>query len=237
MNVRSIASLSEENTIHTIFDSPELTIWYKDVQEDTLWISKGNASIYGYTQDYIMKNPFILLESVYPEDKWIIENAISKQLSGDSTDVEYRIIRSDGEVRWVQELSHSTLDEAGKVIAISGSVRDITLQKRDTQKLQNQLKMKEDQEQRDINDERYKSLFEHNTNSIYSFDLDGNFTSCNSVCEEVTGYRKEELLKPMNFKEMIVPEKLVEVLDYFARCIKGEAQNFRTSIVDRKGSI
>ncbi|MDR4947180.1 EAL domain-containing protein [Neobacillus cucumis] len=237
MNVRSIASLSEENTIHTIFDSPELTIWYKDVQEDTLWISKGIASIYGYTQDYIMKNPFILLESVFPEDKWIIENAISKQLSGDSTDLEYRIIRSDGEVRWVQELSHSMLDEARKVIAISGSVRDITLQKRDTLKLQNQLKMKDDQVQRDINDQRYKSLFEHNANSVYSFDLDGNFTSCNSVCEEVTGYRKEELLEQMNFKEMIVPEKLVEVLDHFARSINGEAQNFRTSIVDRKGSI
>ncbi|MBM7655266.1 EAL domain-containing protein [Neobacillus cucumis] len=237
MNVRSIASLSEENTIHTIFDSPELTIWYKDVQEDTLWISKGIASIYGYTQDYIMKNPTILLESVYPEDKWIIENALCKQLLGDSTDVEYRIIRSDGEVRWVQELSHSILDEAGKVIAISGSVRDITLQKRNTLKLQKQLKMKEDQEHRDINDQRYKSLFEHNTNCVYSFDLDGNFTSCNSVCEEATGYRKEELLKPMNFKEMIVPEKLVEVLNHFARCIKGEAQNFRTSILDRKGSI
>ncbi len=362
MNVGSIASLFEENTAHKILDSPELTIWYKDLQEDTLWVSKGIASIYGYPQKYFFENSLIWLESVYSEDKWMIENAISRQLVGESTDVEYRIIRSDGEVRWVQDRSHPILDEVGKVIAISGSVHDITLQKRETLKLQEQLKMTENSyrsliesedryrslvevsptpiivhqegrivlvnqagleglgavyddqlvgrdlfdfihpdsrqilsdrfkealvngkvspsecklitldgktidveasgtkilfngkpailavgiditekkallEQLDKNDQRYKSLFEHNANSVYSFDLDGNFTSCNSVCAEETGYRKEELLKPMNFKEIIVPEKLEEGLDHFVRCIKGEAQNFRTSILNRKGSI
>ncbi|MFL6556560.1 MAG: hypothetical protein ACJ8MO_10625, partial [Bacillus sp. (in: firmicutes)] len=33
MNVGSIASLFDENIVHKIFDSPELTIWYKDLQE------------------------------------------------------------------------------------------------------------------------------------------------------------------------------------------------------------
>ncbi|MFS0774901.1 PAS domain S-box protein [Neobacillus sp. 3P2-tot-E-2] len=362
MNIGFIASRFDENNLHKIFDNPGLAIWYKDLLEDTLWVSKGNASIYGYTQEYFMENPTVWLESVYPEDKWIIENASSRQLVGESTVVEYRIIRSDGKVRWVQDRSQPILDEGGKVIAISGSVNDITLQKRETLKLQEQLKMTENRyrsliesedqyrslvevsptaifvhqegkivlvnragleglgavhenqlvgreifdfihpeskeilsdrfketlvngkvgpsecklltldgktidveasgtkilfngkpaimavgiditdkkillEQLAINGQRYKSLFEHNDNSVYSFDLDGHFTSFNTVCEEETGYRKEELLKPMNFKELIVPEKLEEVVDHFARCIKGEAQNFRTSIVDRKGSI
>lgn len=121
--------LFEENIVHKIFDSPELTIWYKDLQEDTLWVSKGIASIFGYPQKYFFENPLIWLESVYPEDKWMIEDAINRQLVGESTVVEYRIIRSDGEVRWVQDRSHPILDEVGKVIAISGFVHDITLQK------------------------------------------------------------------------------------------------------------
>jgi diguanylate cyclase (GGDEF)-like protein/PAS domain S-box-containing protein len=92
-------------------------------------------------------------------------------------------------------------------------------------------------EQLELNDQRYKSLFEHNANCVYSIDLDGYFISCNSVCERVTGYRKEELLESMPFQRLIVPEKLSEIVIHFEKCKSGAPQNFRSSIVHRNGSI
>jgi diguanylate cyclase (GGDEF)-like protein/PAS domain S-box-containing protein len=92
-------------------------------------------------------------------------------------------------------------------------------------------------EQLELNNQRYKSLFEYNANSVYSFDLEGRFTSCNSICEKCTGYRKEELLEQMNFSQLIVPEQLAETTRRFEQCKKGVPQNFRTSMMHRNGSI
>jgi two-component system, cell cycle sensor histidine kinase and response regulator CckA len=50
--------------------------------------------------------------------------------SGTTYDVEHRIVRSDGEVRWVHERADALRDEAANVVRMVGTVQDITERRR-----------------------------------------------------------------------------------------------------------
>ena len=56
-------------------------------------------------------------------------------------------------------------------------------------------------------EERYRELFENANDSLYTHDLQGNFTSVNHSCETLTGYSHEELLR-MNIANLVTQESL-----------------------------
>ncbi|WP_449539749.1 PAS domain S-box protein [Ferdinandcohnia sp. Marseille-Q9671] len=148
MNVTSIASLFEENIeineqVRRLLDSPEVTIWYRNIIDETLFVSVGYASLYGYKQSDFITHPKLWIDSVYLEDRIMIESVISQQLKGLPTDIEYRIIRADGEIKWLRDRSTPIFNDEGKVIAIGGSIYDITEYKSAHVHLYNQLKVNE----------------------------------------------------------------------------------------------
>ncbi|MDQ6600647.1 EAL domain-containing protein [Bacillus salipaludis] len=91
-------------------------------------------------------------------------------------------------------------------------------------------------EQLELYNQHYQSLFQHNASMVFSLDVDGTFSHYNSVCEKLTGFRKEELLRPMKIRDLIVLKQREQALHHFDRCIKGEPQNFRTTILHKNGS-
>lgn len=104
---------------------------------------------------------------------------------------------------------------------ILASVHDIT-------------KRKETERRLEESQQRYKSLFEHNPDAVYSFDLEGNFLTANAACEEVSGYTVEELLQ-MSFVSLIVPEDLERTLQYFEKVARGEPQTYEIAITHKAG--
>jgi diguanylate cyclase (GGDEF)-like protein/PAS domain S-box-containing protein len=73
--------------------------------------------------------------------------------------------------------------------------------------------------------QRYKSLFEQSSASIYSLDLEGKITSINSACEKLSGYSSAELLGNSVFD--LLDRKSKELsLSYFSRVIDAGPQNF-----------
>ncbi len=52
---------------------------------------------------------------------------------------------------------------------------------------------------------RWESMLEHAGDFVYTHDLRGRLTSVNRAAEELTGYRREELLA-MNFGELVAPD-------------------------------
>ena len=104
---------------------------------------------------------------------------------------------------------------------ILASVRDIT-ERREFEK-----RLRE-------NEQRYRSLFEHNPDAVYSLDLEGNFLSANAACETLTGYPVEELLR-MSFVPLVAPEELERTLRMFERAVRGEPRNYENAIIHRDG--
>ncbi len=70
------------------------------------------------------------LEDVHPEDRPAAEAAFARQLAGEATDVELRLVQPGGDVRWVHEHGVPLLDDQGQVERIVGTVRDVTERRR-----------------------------------------------------------------------------------------------------------
>ena len=109
--------------------------------ENILYTSPSCERISGLDAKKFMDHPELLLEIIHPEDR---ERYVTKHgdLLKEEMALEFRIIRPDGEERWVEHACHPIFDYAGKLLGRRGSNRDCTERKRaedEKAKLQAQL--------------------------------------------------------------------------------------------------
>ena len=83
-------------------------------------------------------------------------------------------------------------------------------------------------------EQRYRSLFDHHPDAIYSFDADGRFVSANAACEGLTGYSMDELLGT-SFLPLVVPEDRNRAFEHFRIAISGRATTYEESIIHKSG--
>ena len=83
-----------------------------------------------------MLNLAQLPELIHPEDRQILVQAVAEALRGGRRyDVEYRVVRPNGEVRLVHSQGDVMRDESGRPRRMFGTVQDITERKRAEQRL------------------------------------------------------------------------------------------------------
>jgi len=108
---------------HFIFDLKE---------ESYIYISQGFAAIHGVSvEEYasMVKSRGDDMEDVHPEDYSLLSETYEKhRQSGEKFNVEYRIYRSDGELRWIREQGTAVNSSSGEVIQSVGVIQDITRQ-------------------------------------------------------------------------------------------------------------
>jgi len=91
--------------------------------------------------------------------------------------MEYRIVRKDGESRWINDRRQMIYDEGGRLLCIDGLCLDISEQKRD-EEVRRQL----------------TAAVEHAADAIMVTDAEWIVQYVNPAFEKVTGYAKEEVL-------------------------------------------
>ena len=79
----------------------------------------------------------------------------------------------------------------------------------------------------------FKSLFEGHPDSVYSFDLEGNFISLNPSALNLSEGSKEQLTK-MNFAALIPDKDLPRVYKHFQNACQGETQSYNTGFISLK---
>lgn len=96
---------------------------------ELLFINSAYEEIWGESIEDLEKDPTSFLSSVHPEDREKARASMEQLLNGEPSQIEYRIVRSDGEHRWVRGDTQPILDSDGNVERIVGQIRDITEQK------------------------------------------------------------------------------------------------------------
>jgi PAS domain S-box-containing protein len=64
--------------------------------------------------------------AVHPDDLELVNESERRASVTGVHDVVHRIVRPDGEVRYVHELAHAQTDAAGQVVRLTGTVQDVT---------------------------------------------------------------------------------------------------------------
>lgn len=114
----------------------EVGIWAADkINDKMLFCSKGVETISGYPVSDFMTNKLLWIEVIHPDDKKKYRLRQRKLRAGKTPLCFYRIIRKDGEIRWVQDQTIPTLDSHNRLIRLDGALTDITEQKKSEERL------------------------------------------------------------------------------------------------------
>ncbi|MGY6528903.1 MAG: PAS domain-containing protein [Cyanobacterium sp.] len=93
---------------------------------ETYYISPCYESIWGKSCQSLYDNPTSYLDNVHPEDKHIVLQALENQKFEQQTTLEYRIIRPDGEIRWILDRTFHVKTSDFTPPRVCGIVEDIT---------------------------------------------------------------------------------------------------------------
>jgi len=130
-----------EQRFRQLAENLDQVFWFIQFDpERVLYVSPSFERIWGMAVDDIYQNPKLWAESIHPEDRAgtlkqvevLIKGAEHEEKGGrgaDKYDVEYRIIKKGGEVRWIHEYRTHCYDQKGHLILISGIAEDITERK------------------------------------------------------------------------------------------------------------
>jgi PAS domain S-box-containing protein len=95
------------------------------------YLSPGFEGIWGRSATSLCANPQSWTDYILPDDRERVRGAFTA-LTGDaaSLEIEYRIVRPDGEIRWVRVRGFQVRDQAGTLLSLTGIITDITERKR-----------------------------------------------------------------------------------------------------------
>ncbi|MFH1958522.1 MAG: PAS domain S-box protein [bacterium] len=100
------------------------------------FINSAVGKIYGYTVKEWLADPALWENTMHPEDRERVFAVFTKAKNDlENRSVEYRIIRKDKAVRWVEDHFSWQKGESGKAVSLNGTMYDITDRKRAEEKL------------------------------------------------------------------------------------------------------
>jgi two-component sensor histidine kinase len=82
-------------------------------------------------------------DNVHPEDLPRLLEAAEKVQTGGDYDLEYRVVRPDGEIRWVRDRAFPIANVSGEVYRVAGVIDDVTERKQALEQIKSSLHEKE----------------------------------------------------------------------------------------------
>ncbi|MGJ3252915.1 MAG: PAS domain S-box protein [Elainellaceae cyanobacterium] len=166
------------------------------VTREILYASPAYEKIWGRPRTDLYHDPDAWIASVHPDDHaqvWAFVEQIPFQ--DHSAQIDYRIIRSDGAIRWVKAEVTLVCDEAGNPARYIGLVEDVT-------------DLKQAEESLRDSEERFRRAFEDAATGIILLASDGqHILRVNRAFCEMLGYAESELLS-LTIRDMTYPDDL-----------------------------
>lgn len=95
------------------------------------FVNEAYERIFGRRRDELASDPLAFMRAVHPDDRARVLDAVRGR-PGRGYDIEFRVVRPDGEVRWLWSRGIPVQDADGAVAWIVGTVEDTTDRKRVT---------------------------------------------------------------------------------------------------------
>jgi PAS domain S-box-containing protein len=110
--------------IHEVF-------WMSDPRNSQmLYVSPAYETIWGRSCQSLYDSPISWIESVHPDDREQVLAAATRLRSGERNfDEEYRIVRPNGEIRWIRARTSYIRDELNEIYRVVGIAEDISNRK------------------------------------------------------------------------------------------------------------
>lgn len=140
---------------------------------------------YGFTAAELLHRSFD--ELIHPEDRASVMRGFRRTLAtGEEMAGTFRVVTKDGGIVWFEEIGRPFRDSTGRIVNVSGMLRDVTGRKR------------AEEAQREA-EAKYRAIFENAVDGIYRASADGTFLAVNSALTRILGCSSpEEVLTRSN---------------------------------------
>ncbi|HEX7118223.1 MAG TPA: PAS domain-containing sensor histidine kinase [Longimicrobiales bacterium] len=127
---RELGLHEREHLLRELVDNIREIFWITTPDKDrTLYVSPGYDRIWGRSRRQLYEEPMSWLDAIHPEDRDRVARMVPRQPRG-TYDVEYRIVRPDGGIRWIHDRAYPVRGPGGDVERVVGIAEDITDRKR-----------------------------------------------------------------------------------------------------------
>jgi PAS domain S-box-containing protein len=189
-----------------------------------IFANSSMAAIYGYTVDeFLSLSPDETGALVHPEDREFVWERYRDRLSGKKVPprYEFRVIRKDGTVRWVEVFS-SRIEYRGEP-AVQAVLVDITERKRVEETLREQTI-------------RNELILQTAMDGFFIIDVEGKIIKANYGASVISGYSQEEMVG-MNIRDIEALESPQETTEHIERLMREGSDRFETKHRRKDGQI
>jgi len=102
-------------------------LWDRDIATATAYVSPRWREIMGIAESTTVSTEEEMQISVLPEDAPRQQEAMARHLAdGTPYDIELRVLRNDGQVRWIRTRGEAERDAEGRPVRMAGAISDVT---------------------------------------------------------------------------------------------------------------
>jgi PAS domain S-box-containing protein len=184
-NARLYQGLEDsQEQLNLALKSAQIGIWSWDILNDHFDWDEQVYQLFGVTSGTFIGNSEAVLVRVHPDDRELLAQSLSRAINeGVEHDLEYRLIRDDGSIRYAACRGRASFNAEGKATRMSGVVLDITERKQAEESLL-------------ISDAALQQM----PDAVLLTDLEGNIQRWLGNAEQIFGYTASEAIaKPVNF--------------------------------------
>lgn len=177
------AQLAESDLrFRQLTEGASLVFWIANVENgQMLYLSPAFETVWGYEPEQIFQRPELRREAVHPEDRDRLRRLVRAAHGTEGYDTEYRILRADGELRWVRERAHAVRNGAGLVYRLAGVSEDVTARHRE-------------EAVSAVQEAQLRACVEALPEAVLTIATDGRIESLNPAAERQFGYAADELI-------------------------------------------
>ncbi|MDA8216486.1 MAG: PAS domain S-box protein [Dehalococcoidales bacterium] len=180
----------------------------------TLYMSPACKRITGYTREEYLAGEVDVVRITHPLDRDRVADQKRQALAGSSAnDVEWRIVRKEGDIRWVSASWQPVYSEDESFLGFRASIRDISERKWTEETLRE-------------GEERFRGAFDYAATGMALVAPDGHFLRVNRSLCEIVGYSEPQLLAT-TFQAITHPDDVAEDMEYVRRMLVGEIDTYR----------
>ncbi|MEO8049817.1 MAG: PAS domain S-box protein, partial [Acidobacteriota bacterium] len=192
---------SEERLTFALEAGGGVETWDWDIPSDRVYASPRFAELFSVSAARAAAGAplSLFLDAISAEDRHRVGERIREaSATGAVLAEEYRVIQSDGSVRWIYARGRCHLDADGEPLRFPGVVFDITERKKTESALRQQW-------------EAFDTVLSNTPDFAYTFDLDGRFTYVNRSLLSLWQRTLEDSVGK-NFFDLAYPQDLAERL-------------------------
>jgi diguanylate cyclase (GGDEF)-like protein/PAS domain S-box-containing protein len=174
---------ASQEQLRVALEAARMGVWEWELPSGEVRWSERAAALFGMALQQFDGSADTVMRMVHPDDRQRVRSIVDACIDGRTQDffAEYRVVRQDGKVRWLEARGQVYRNESGEPVRMAGLTTDVTDQK------VSELALAD-------SEELYRSVLAGLAEGVMLIGRDGQCLAANESAERILGLTRDELM-------------------------------------------